>query len=106
MTIEVSIDSFNGVKHVVIAEGVKGVVMANKDSLVTCERRDVAAAFKRMSGDGSSGFAVGTSTEAFGASEVANRSHRMRDVWRVEASDPEVEGGIGWPYYFCIRSTG
>ena len=35
VTREVRMDSLRGLRHVVIAEGVNGAVMANKDNLVT-----------------------------------------------------------------------
>lgn len=91
MTSDVNIDSFSGMRHVVIAEGVKGVLIASNEILVTWDRRVVAAASRSSSGDGDSVLTVGKSTEAVGLSEEENRSHSVMDVPRVVASDGIVD---------------
>lgn len=91
MTREVNIESFSGTRHVVIADGVKGAVIASNEILVTWDRRVVAAALRSSSGDGDSELTSGKSKAAVGLSEEENRSHSVRDVPRVVASDGNVD---------------
>lgn len=94
VTREVRTDSLRELRHVVTAEGVNGAVMDSKDSLVAWDFRAVAAASNRMRGDGESSFVGGKSTEAFGASEDANRSHRMIDVCSAAGRDLGAGAGM------------
>lgn len=92
VTREVRIDSFSGLRQVVIAEGVNGAVIASKDNFVTCALKAVAAAFRRIRGEGASWYVGGRSTGASGASDDAKRSHKTMDVLRVAVRDSVGEG--------------
>ena len=84
-------ESFRGRRHVVIADGVNGALIASKEILVTWDRRVVAAALRSNSGDGDSALEGGKSKDVFGLSEDENRSQSVMDVSSIETNEGDVD---------------
>lgn len=67
------------------ADGVKGVVIASSEILVTCARRAVAAVVNKGSGEGASGTSADESARPLGLRDEMKRSQRVREVDRAES---------------------
>lgn len=97
VTRDVRIESFSGRRHVVTALGVKGAVIASKESLVDWDLRAATEALRRTRGEGSSLSVRGPANFASGASDEANRSQRAMDVSSAADNDPAAEDAIVCP---------